>query len=104
MVNFIFEIGMALAKNKLNPNLSCVGVCSVMSDSLWPHGLYSAWLLCSWNFPGKRTGVVCRLLLQGIFQTHGVNLLLLHLLLWQVDSLPLAPTWEALNDCQIIVK
>ena len=25
---------------------------SVMSDSLWPHGLYS-----SWNSPGQNTGV-----------------------------------------------
>ena len=31
----------------------------------------------------------CRLLLQGIFQTQGSNLCLLHLLHWQADSLPL---------------
>ena len=31
---------------------------SVMSDSLWPHGL--------WDFPGKSTGVGCHFLLQGI--------------------------------------
>lgn len=29
---------MALAKNKLSPNLSCVGVRSVMSDSCGPMG------------------------------------------------------------------
>ena len=28
--------------------------CSVMSDSLQPHGLQPARLLCPWNFPGKK--------------------------------------------------
>ena len=31
---------------------------SVMSDSLWPHGLYSLW-----NSPGQNTGVGCHFLL-----------------------------------------
>ena len=31
--------------------------CSVVSDSLWPHGLQSTGLLCPWDFPGKSTGV-----------------------------------------------
>ena len=38
-----------------------------MFDSLWPHGLQKAMLLCSWNFPGKNTGVGGRFLLQDIF-------------------------------------
>ena len=29
--------------------------CSVMSDSVQSHGLYSARLLCPWDFPGKNT-------------------------------------------------
>ena len=33
--------------------------CTVMSVSLWPHGLLPARLLCPWNFPGKNTGVGC---------------------------------------------
>ena len=41
---------------------------SVMSDSLWPHGLYSPW-----NSPGQNTGVGSRSLLQGIFPTQGLN-------------------------------
>ena len=41
--------------------------------------------------PGKNTGVGCHTLLQGIFPTQGSNPRLLHLLPWQVDSLPLAP-------------
>ena len=28
---------------------------AVMSDSLWPHGLQSARLLCLWDLPGKNT-------------------------------------------------
>ena len=39
----------------------------------------------SMGFPGKSTGVGCHFLLQGIFQTQGSNLSLLH---WQADSLP----------------
>ena len=39
---------------------------SVVSYSLRPHGLQPARLLCSWDFPGKNTGVGCHVLLQGI--------------------------------------
>ena len=42
--------------------------CSVVSNSLWPHGLDS-----SWNSPGQNTGVGSRFLLQGIFPTQGSN-------------------------------
>ena len=58
----------------------CVCVCvyvkrrhSVVSDSLWPHGLYSPW-----NSPGQNTGVGSLSLLQGIFPTQGSNPGLLH--------------------------
>ena len=46
---------------------------SVMSDSLQPHGLQHASILCPWDFPGKNTGASCHFLLQGIFQTQGSN-------------------------------
>ena len=46
---------------------------SVMSDSLWPHGLWPTRLLHSWDFPGKHTGVGCHFLLQGIFLTWESN-------------------------------
>ena len=61
-----------------------------MSDYLWHHGLSLARLLRPWNSPGKNTEVGCHFLLQGIFLTQGLNLCLLHLLHWQVDSLPLS--------------
>ena len=35
-------------------------------------------LLCLWDFPGKKAEVGCHFLLQGIFQTQGSNLHLLH--------------------------
>ena len=42
--------------------------CSVISDSLQPHGLYSPW-----NSLGQNTGVGSLSLLQGIFPTQGLN-------------------------------
>ena len=57
--------------------------CQVMSDSLWPHELQHARLLCLWDFPDKHDGVGCHFLLQRIFPTHGSNPHLLH---WQIDS------------------
>ena len=69
-----------------------------MSDSLWPHGLQSASLLCPWNSPGKNTRVGCHALLQGTFPTQGSNSHLLFLALagrffitsatWKSPSLP----------------
>ena len=50
----------------------CVS-CSVMSDSLRPHELQPARLLCPWNSPGKNTGVDCHSLLQRNFPTQGSN-------------------------------
>ena len=34
--------------------------CSVVSDSLPPHGLQPIMPLCPWNSPGKKTGVGCQ--------------------------------------------
>ena len=47
--------------------------CSVMSNSLRHHGLYSPW-----NSPGQNTGVSSCSLLWGIFPTQGSNPGLLH--------------------------
>ena len=51
---------------------------SVMTNSLQPHELYPARLPCPWNSPGKNTGVGCHSLLQRIFLTQGLNLVLPH--------------------------
>ena len=42
-------------------------------------------LFCSGNYPGKKTGVDCQFLLQGIYPTQGSK----PHLHWQADSLPL---------------
>ena len=64
-------------------------VCSVVSDSLRPHGLQPTSFLCPWDSPGKNTGVRCHFLLQSIFATQGWDPSLLCHVHWQVDSLPL---------------
>ena len=46
---------------------------SIMSDPLQLHGLWPNRLLCSWDFPGKNTGVDSHFLLQGIFPSQGWN-------------------------------
>ena len=58
------------------------GSCSVVSDSLRPHGPYSPW-----SSLGQNTGVGSLSLLQGIFPTKGLNRGLLHcrLILYQLS-------------------
>ena len=60
-----------------------------MPNSLRPYGLYTARLFCPWDSLAKDTGVGCLAILQAIFLTQGLNQYLLHLLHWQVSSLPL---------------
>ena len=68
--------------------------CSVVSNCLWPHGLWPARLLCPWAFPGKNTGVGCQSLLQGIFPTQGLNPGLLNCR----QTLP-STIWATREDC-----
>ena len=56
----------------LNMNWICENR-SVVSDSLWPHGLRSFRLLCSWYSPGNITGVDSHPLFHRIFWTQGLN-------------------------------
>ena len=65
---------VALLRTKL---VVCVS-CSIMFNSLRPHGLQPARLLYPWNSPGKNTGVGCHSFLQRIFPTQGSILGLLH--------------------------
>ena len=62
-------------------------VTSVVSDSLWPQGLYRIGLLCPRDSPGKNTGVGCHALLRGIFSW--LTYLFLNLLVW--------PPWETFS-------
>ena len=66
---------------------------SVVSGSLWPHGLYS-----TWNSPGQNTGVGSLSLLWGIFPTQGSNLALEPSSpALQADSLPAEPQGKPKN-------
>ena len=56
--------------------------------------LWSARLLCPWNFLGENTGVGCHSLLQGIFQTQGSNPGLLHC---RPDTLPSEPSGKSIK-------
>ena len=65
--------------------------CSIVSNSLQPHGLYNPW-----NFPGQNTRVGSCSLLQGIFPTQGLNpaLFLGRWILWKWK-------WKFLNHVQL---
>ena len=73
-------------KDKLQDN----SVCSIASNSLQPHGLHPARLLCPSNFPSKNTRVDGHFLLHRIFLTQGSNPCILHCLNQRADSLPLS--------------
>ena len=60
------------------PDINNTVSCSLVSNSLWLHGLQPARLFCPWNSPGKNTGVCNHPLLQGIFPVQGLNAGLLH--------------------------
>ena len=63
--------------------------CSIMSDSLQPHGLYSPW-----NSPGQNTGVGSLSLLQEFFPNLGIEPRSLAL---QIDSLTVEPQGKPKN-------
>ena len=64
---------------------------SVVSDSLWPHGLYSPW-----NSPGQNPGVGSLSLLQGIFSTQESNPGLPHCrqILYQLSHREAQESWS----------
>ena len=65
--------------------------CSVVSNSLWPHGLYSPW-----NSPVQNTGVGSPSLLQGIFPTQGSNPGIPHCR-WILHQLSYLTVWITTN-------
>ena len=83
------------------PNLSAKYrkqiLCEV-SFSVSYNNVCSVAQLCSWNFPGKNTGVGCHFLLQGLFPTQGLNhvfcifspgrLILYHCATWEAHIMP----------------
>ena len=95
----LFNLEICLGLNSRLANINtlshCVG-CSVVSDSLQPHRLYPAKLLCPWDSPGKDTGVDCHSLLQRIFLTQGLNPGLLHCrqILYHLSVRPRFKSWK----------
>ena len=55
------------------PLQHCVVVQSLSHVRLFATPWIVARILCPWNSPGKKTGVVCHSFLQGIFSTQGLN-------------------------------
>ena len=72
--------------------------CSVVSDSLQPHGLQPARLLCPCRFSRQEYWSGQCSLLQGIFPIQGTNPHPLH---WQVDSSPLSHQGSPLKHSYI---
>ena len=65
---FYFNLNSLLSYSKILIESESIS-CSVVSDSLWPHGLQPARLLCPWNSPGKNTAIGCHSILKGDFLT-----------------------------------
>ena len=82
---FVKHLKQCLVYDKLLVVIIMYAQVTESCPTLQLHGLQPARLLCPQNFPGKNTGVGCHFLLQGIFQTQGLNLHFLH---WQANSLP----------------
>ena len=82
---------MSWQLNLTHPGSCCCCVCSVMSDSLQPHGLQPARLPCPWGFSRQEhwNGLPCPP--PGDLPNPGIKPSLLSLLHWQGDSLPPGP-------------
>ena len=68
------SIPMSYARHSLGG--FCEGIwcaCSVVSNSLPPHGLQPSRLLYPWNFPGKNTAVNCLFPLPGHLPNPGIK-------------------------------
>ena len=77
IVGELWPISLRLSNCSLQRCMCSCFSHSVVSDSVRPHGLWPARLLCPWDSPGKNTGVGGHGLLQGVFPTQGSNLCLL---------------------------
>ena len=78
-------------------------MCSVVSDYLRPHGLWTVVHQASLSveFPGQNTGAGCHFLLQGSFLIQGSNLPLMCQLFWQVDSTSSTTGKPFAGTCQV---
>ena len=95
-IQLIYNVLIAAAQQ--SDSVTCVVACAYagMQVCMLRHvqlfvtpWIVPTWLLCPWSSPGKNTEVSRHFLLQGILLTQGLNPCLLHLLHWQMESLPL---------------
>ena len=77
-VGCTWEISVPSAQFCFQPETEVKGKFAQSCQTLHPHGLWPARLLCPWNSPSKNTGVNSCSILQGIFPTQGSNPGLLH--------------------------
>ena len=77
---------------------------AVVSNSLRPHGLQPARLLCPWGFLGKNTAVGSHFLLWGIFPTQDQNCVSYKSLVWQADALPLSHQGSCLRYNNLLAQ
>ena len=89
-ITWLFLHILITDKKKKSAVICCVRVCVCVISGVWFFAIpWTARLLYLCKFRSKNTGMSCHFLFQGIFLTQGSNPCLLHLLHWQVDSLPL---------------
>ena len=77
--------------------------CLIVSNSVQPYGQQPTRLLCSWDSPGKNTGVGCHALPQEIFPIQGSNPGLLGVSCIG-DTLPLSPSVKLVNVYYVLDK
>ena len=71
--------------------------CSVVLDSLQPHGLQPTRLLCPRNSPGKILEVGCHFLLQGL----NLGLLQCRQILYHLNNYKITELHNLKKDCKI---
>ena len=82
-VHWVSDVSYTCVLNRF----SCVRLCV----TLWTVAAPRPGSFVHGDSPGKKAGMGCHALLQGIFPTHGSNPSLLCLLHWQAGSWPLVP-------------
>ena len=70
---WVLSMAFSWTTNCLTWQLINARACSVVSNSLWFHGLYPARLFCRCDSPRKNTGVGCHFLLQGNLPDPGIK-------------------------------
>ena len=80
LCNYFSQYHCIMIGQQENNRALCAVLCLATQsiDSLQPHGLEPARLLCPWDSLGNNTGVGCHALLQGIFPNPGVDPRSLH--------------------------